>query len=546
MKTVSSEAQQASRISDDEKWQLDLFIHRKLSCWAALGFWNWRWQRRGRIVPPKGAMLLLKNSHLVRFGSLIFVLYTWMNHSQTRCKWTSFTRSTVRTSCSPHFNSKIPFISVFPTVVWTFRLAQQKSPFGLQAKYLSSTFSTVFKNIIEETCSKFVRCRTNWNPWTTGQRARRFDQLCCRNYFPRVSKSYLWHIRDFVASEECEQTCRYYFVDASPLQHNVVNSNSSMILRIAIGPIRLLGRERKRRMVCGAVIFRAASTLLNPSKSEKTSFRQSPNEIRQLLDSCGQKLGIKDPYDWHFVSPTDFSAVGGTQQFIISFYIYLVRVAWKTMHSLFSATLCLISHFYLKNVRFFVIFHLVFSKMAHLVCAAGLAAFQLHFQGSLYEALRRAYPEHEWYRWLFANVPPGFWEKTKHRRQLFEWVGRKQLKLTKWVDWYSITRTKFCKAGGATLFSSLPAGANFPTLWWKFSRNILGNLGDLSGTIRVNSYQNLQHLQLCAQFFFCFFFFFGLRFWPTLFFKKNAACAGLVLLRWTRVEYYVKGAVAHR
>ena len=44
--------------------------------------------------------------------------------------------------------------------------------------------------------------------------------------------------------------------------------------------------------------------------------------------------------------------------------------------------------------------------------------------GSPFQALQAAYPEHEWLPWKFSNTPKGFWEKKENQKKFFDWLGK--------------------------------------------------------------------------------------------------------------------------
>lgn len=62
---------------------------------------------------------------------------------------------------------------------------------------------------------------------------------------------------------------------------------------------------------------------------------------------------------------------------------------------------------------------------------------QTWYKNSFIYALRRVYPEFDWYPWLFSQVPVGFWNSIQNHKDYFEWLGY-ELGIHQLDDWYKV------------------------------------------------------------------------------------------------------------
>lgn len=60
---------------------------------------------------------------------------------------------------------------------------------------------------------------------------------------------------------------------------------------------------------------------------------------------------------------------------------------------------------------------------------------------SLADICTRAFPGHVFLPWKFSQLPVGWWESTKNKRQFFEWAA-KELKYNKLEDWYNVSHAQ--------------------------------------------------------------------------------------------------------
>eukprot|EP01027_Heterolobosea_sp_BB2_P018850 GEZU01026495.1.p1 GENE.GEZU01026495.1~~GEZU01026495.1.p1 ORF type:complete len:840 (+),score=185.05 GEZU01026495.1:594-3113(+) len=99
-----------------------------------------------------------------------------------------------------------------------------------------------------------------------------------------------------------------------------------------------------------------------------------------------------------------------------------------------------------------------------------------HYAGSLVQALKAVYPEHQWNEWRFSSLPRGFWEDPKNQRQFFDRIAV-ALNVAQLDDWYRVTTREVLKLGGSGLLkhSGSLVGAlrtaypEHPWKLWKFS-----------------------------------------------------------------------------
>src|SRR5689334_7486762 len=75
-------------------------------------------------------------------------------------------------------------------------------------------------------------------------------------------------------------------------------------------------------------------------------------------------------------------------------------------------------------------------------------AIRIHdyFNNSPSKALLTVYPEHNWMPWKFRMSPRGFWEKSEHHLQFFNWLGE-QLGYHSLDDWYNVTQEDIHRHG---------------------------------------------------------------------------------------------------
>eukprot|EP01122_Echinamoeba_exundans_P006822 TRINITY_DN1987_c0_g1_i2.p1 TRINITY_DN1987_c0_g1~~TRINITY_DN1987_c0_g1_i2.p1 ORF type:complete len:428 (-),score=45.11 TRINITY_DN1987_c0_g1_i2:930-2213(-) len=74
-------------------------------------------------------------------------------------------------------------------------------------------------------------------------------------------------------------------------------------------------------------------------------------------------------------------------------------------------------------------------------------------QGSMYKALKHAYPSHDWKPWCFVQTDSGFWSDPANIRTFLDWVAP-QVKVERLEDWYKIqARDALIPLGGGGLLA---------------------------------------------------------------------------------------------
>lgn len=91
-------------------------------------------------------------------------------------------------------------------------------------------------------------------------------------------------------------------------------------------------------------------------------------------------------------------------------------------------------------------FYLWYSVTVNTVAQAGGAAILRANGNSLRDALRIAYPEHEWDDELFLKLPPSYWTDVVKHRALFDTIAER-LGINYLEDWYKVHTRQVLKAG---------------------------------------------------------------------------------------------------
>jgi hypothetical protein len=105
----------------------------------------------------------------------------------------------------------------------------------------------------------------------------------------------------------------------------------------------------------------------------------------------------------------------------------------------------------------------------------GKALISRIFNGSIEQALKSAYPSHDWLSWKFGTVPIGFWDTWEHQRKFMDWL-KNELNIEQTMNMYQITTSDIIKLGGIGLLSkygrSIPhlLQAIYPENLWTQSR----------------------------------------------------------------------------
>lgn len=73
--------------------------------------------------------------------------------------------------------------------------------------------------------------------------------------------------------------------------------------------------------------------------------------------------------------------------------------------------------------------------------------------GSMVNAIKEAYPTHEWLDWRFSKVPRGFWDTQENRRRFFKWA-EEQLDIKTMEDWYKIKLHDVAELGGGGMLQN--------------------------------------------------------------------------------------------
>lgn len=115
----------------------------------------------------------------------------------------------------------------------------------------------------------------------------------------------------------------------------------------------------------------------------------------------------------------------------------------------------------------------------------GKGLIQYCYKDSPYQTLKTAYPEHEWIPWKFKTFNPHYWKDTKNHKKYLDWLG-KQLKITHWNDWYTVSQDTVFSNGGKVWLQNYYNGNLYEALqvvypeqnWipWKFPRISVGFL----------------------------------------------------------------------
>jgi hypothetical protein len=78
----------------------------------------------------------------------------------------------------------------------------------------------------------------------------------------------------------------------------------------------------------------------------------------------------------------------------------------------------------------------------------GASFITTHYNSSLYEALKKLFPEHDWKDEKFAKLPQSYWKNENNQRKILEKIGR-ELGVRKLDDWYKISFQQFHKKKSA-------------------------------------------------------------------------------------------------
>jgi hypothetical protein len=104
------------------------------------------------------------------------------------------------------------------------------------------------------------------------------------------------------------------------------------------------------------------------------------------------------------------------------------------------------------------------------------------FDGSLQQALRSAYPQHEFVEWKFKGAPASFWTTVENRRRFFLHFVSQELHLDPrdTNNWYQIENDDVVRAGGSGLIQAYHSHSASQAImdlfpehkWqpWKFNR----------------------------------------------------------------------------
>src|SRR5690606_10752133 len=64
-------------------------------------------------------------------------------------------------------------------------------------------------------------------------------------------------------------------------------------------------------------------------------------------------------------------------------------------------------------------------------------SFMSYYDNSVYEMLKKVYPEHEWDPLRFGKVPQGYWHNLDNQRKFLDRIGE-ELGVKELDDWYKV------------------------------------------------------------------------------------------------------------
>jgi hypothetical protein len=67
-----------------------------------------------------------------------------------------------------------------------------------------------------------------------------------------------------------------------------------------------------------------------------------------------------------------------------------------------------------------------------------------YYKGSLFNALKKLYPQHSWNRFRFSTTCRGHWTDVNAQRDALEKLGREKLGVKELDDWYSVPSHEVC------------------------------------------------------------------------------------------------------
>lgn len=161
------------------------------------------------------------------------------------------------------------------------------------------------------------------------------------------------------------------------------------------------------------------------------------------IAAIGKSIGLTSLDQWYRVPVKTRQnykrAVPVLQLLLVLFWFLLLLFCFSITLFYFVFCVCVVCLFFGRGVS---------SKS--LRCSNGPnclppAAVPLLFEppgDSLFDQLKRTYPDHEWLEWKFLTVPNGFWDIRANRLRYVEWAA-KQCGVTKLDDWYSVPQKDF-------------------------------------------------------------------------------------------------------
>jgi hypothetical protein len=186
---------------------------------------------------------------------------------------------------------------------------------------------------------------------------------------------------------------------------------------------------------------------------------------RQFFDWLGAKLGIASLDGWYTKASYRIVSKHGAESLLAKYYNYSVAKALMHVYP---------EHNWLEW-NFAQLPKAFWSQPAHqvkfirwlaadlnlpslnawydipratIVKSGGHGLLKLH-DGAISNALKLAFPDHEWQPWKFVRIS-GEWDNPTTQKAFFEWAA-KQLGVATLTDWYQIKAQQVADLGGATL-----------------------------------------------------------------------------------------------
>jgi hypothetical protein len=194
-------------------------------------------------------------------------------------------------------------------------------------------------------------------------------------------------------------------------------------------------------------------------KQQTKAIWSNNHHIKSFLDACAVQLGISTLGSWHDVKPLKerLYALGGSVpieeiyggsifEALSAAYPDHKFARWKFGNvpaSFWKDRSNLLDFFEFtgKSLGITKLEEWYRVRKADFVRAGGSTVLVNHFDGSLMQALKFVYPDHEWHPWRRATVPKSFWTQKENVRQFLDWLGH-QLGIQKLDDWYLVTKSQ--------------------------------------------------------------------------------------------------------